>query len=233
MKILSIDTTTMMGSVALSDGGTLLADVQHGVRSTHSERLISSIDELLNIVGWDASAIEGIAIAIGPGSFTGLRIGLATAKGISIATGAPLVGVSSLECLALNARGSDRDVLSLIDARRGELYAAIYGVGWSGKLTKKMDECVLPPEELIERIGEMEGEFVLVGDGVDRWGELIGDALGEKVRMPRGLYSFPRAHNLALLSGERFARGEVNDLADVIPNYIRRSDAEIGFRGKL
>jgi tRNA threonylcarbamoyladenosine biosynthesis protein TsaB len=232
MKILSIDTTTMMGSVALSDGNTLIADEQHGIRSTHSERLISSIDQLLDVAGWNTDMVEGIAVAVGPGSFTGLRIGLATAKGMSLAMGCPLVGVSSLECLALNARGADLDVVSLIDARRGELYAAVYSVDWSGKLVSEVGECVMPPEALVEKLKNIDGELVLVGDGVDRYADLLKASLGDKVYMPGGLYSFPRAHNIAILAADRFARGDFDELSGVTPNYIRRSDAEIGFKGQ-
>ena len=232
MRILSIDTTTMQGSVALSEGEVPIAQEQHGIRATHSERLLASIDHLLSMAKWRQNEIEGIAVAIGPGSFTGLRIGLATAKGMALAIGCPIAGVSSLECLALNGRGATGTVVSLIDARRGELYAAAYNVPWEGRPTSVMEECVLPPDELVKRLEAIEGELLLVGDGVIRYGSNFKEALGHRALMPKGLYSFPQAYNLACLALERLRLGGKDDLAGLVPNYVRRSDAEIGFRGK-
>jgi tRNA threonylcarbamoyladenosine biosynthesis protein TsaB len=231
MRILSIDTTTMQGSVALSEGDLLIAQEQHGIRATHSERLLASIDHLLSMAKWSRSEIEGIAVALGPGSFTGLRIGLATAKGMALAIGCPIVGVSSLECLALNGRGAEGTVVSLIDAKRGELYAAAYRIPWEGRLQTVMEECVLGPDELVKRLETIEASLILVGDGVIRYGSRLQEALGGRASMPKGVYSFPQAHNLAILALERLGRGEHGDLASLAPNYIRRSDAEIGFKG--
>ena len=231
MRILSIDTTTMLGSVALSEGEVLIAQEQHGIRTTHSERLLASIDHLLTMARWSQNEIEGIAVAIGPGSFTGLRIGLATAKGMVLAIGCSIVGVSSLECLALNGRGAEGTVVSIIDAKRKELYAAAYRVPWEGRPDVIMEECVLGPDELAERLEAIEGELILVGDGVIQYGSRLQEVLGGRASVPKGIYSFPQAHNLASLALERLRQGRKDDLASLVPNYIRRSDAEIGFRG--
>jgi len=231
MKILSIDTTSVAGSVALSEGEALIAQEQQGASGTHSEKLIASIDHLLEVAAWDRTDIEGIAVAVGPGSFTGLRIGLATAKGLAMALGLPLAGASSLQSLALNGRGFEGVVVPLIDARRGEIYASAARVAPDGTMHIMMEECVLPPGELLERLSGIKGELLLVGDGAIAYGETLSSGLGSRARIAGGSQVRPQAINLAALTVERLAAGG-DDLASVGPNYIRRSDAEIGFMGK-
>ncbi len=231
MKILSIDTTSVAGSVALSEGDALVAQEQQGASGTHSEKLIATIDHLLGIASWDRADLEAIAVAVGPGSFTGLRIGLATAKGLAMALDLPLAGASSLQSLALNGRGFDGTVVPLIDARRGEIYALAARVKPDGPMEEAMGECVLPPDALVERLSEIEGDLLLVGDGAIAYEGALTGGLGKRARMAKGTQVRPQAINLAALSLGRLAAGG-DDLASVVPNYIRRSDAEIGFMGK-
>ena len=231
MKILSIDTTSIAGSVALSEGDALVAQEQQGAGGTHSEKLIVTIDHLLGKARWDRTELEAIAVAVGPGSFTGLRIGLATAKGLAMALGLPLAGASSLQSLTLNGRGFEGTVVSLIDARRGEIYASAARVKSDGRVEEVMGECVLPPEALVERLEEIAGDLLLVGDGAIAYEEILTGGLGKRATMAQGAQVRPQAVNLAVLSMEVLAKGG-DDLAKVVPNYIRRSDAEIGFMGK-
>ena len=231
MKILSIDTTSIAGSVALSEGDVLVAQEQQGAGGTHSEKLIATIDHLLGIASWDCAGLEAIAVAVGPGSFTGLRIGLATAKGLAMALGLPLAGASSLQSLALNGRGFEGTVVSLIDARRGEIYASAARVKPDGQVKDVMGECVLPPDALVERLSEIEGDLLLVGDGAIAYEGKLTGGLGKRAAMAQGAQVRPQAINLASLSLGSLAKGG-DDLASVVPNYIRRSDAEIGFMGK-
>ncbi|HPQ81884.1 MAG TPA: tRNA (adenosine(37)-N6)-threonylcarbamoyltransferase complex dimerization subunit type 1 TsaB, partial [bacterium] len=165
MKILSIDTTTMLGSVSLSEGADLVVQEQQGVPGTHSERLLLTIDHLLRLARWGIGDVEAIAVAIGPGSFTGLRIGLATAKGIAMASGLRIAGVSSLASLAMNGAFFCGTVVPMIDARRGEIYSSAYSCDGRGELISEMDECVSPPDELISRLDKIEGPILMVGDG--------------------------------------------------------------------
>jgi tRNA threonylcarbamoyladenosine biosynthesis protein TsaB len=231
MKILSIDTTSVAGSVALSEDGALVAQEQQGASGTHSEKLLGSIEHLLNIARWERGDIEGIAVAIGPGSFTGLRIGLATAKGLALALGRPISGASSLRSLALNGRSFTGTVAALIDARRGEIYAGAWRVGRGDELEEVMGECVLPPFELAKRMRGMEGEILCVGDGALAAADEIGRALGKRASVASGSQLRPQAVNLAILTLESLRSGG-EDLASIAPNYVRRSDAEIGFKGK-
>lgn len=133
MKILSLDTSTFTGSVALVDDGAVLAESVARVRATHSEQLLPLVREVLSRAGVALDAIDRIAVGIGPGSFTGVRIAVATAKGLHLASGVALVGVSSLDALAASAWSARGPVLSTLDARRGEVYAALYDVAPDGR----------------------------------------------------------------------------------------------------
>jgi tRNA threonylcarbamoyladenosine biosynthesis protein TsaB len=232
MRLLCIDTTAVAGSVALAEGTRLVAQEQQGVAGTHSERLLASIEHLLAAARWRCEEIEGIAVAIGPGSFTGLRIGLATAKGMALAEGIPIAGVSSLASLALNGSGFAGTVIPLIDARRDELYAAAWKVEAGGAMHPVLAEVVSPPDGVIRQLSAIDGELLLTGDGALRYGAQIAAALGLRAHIAVGTMLWPQAVNLALLAHERLAKGKGDDVATLVPNYIRHSDAEIGFLGK-
>ncbi len=232
MRILSIDTTSVAGSVALSENDKLIVQEQQGVSGTHSEKLFPTIEHLLQIAGWQQTDIEGIAVAIGPGSFTGLRIGLAAAKGMALALGCPVAGVSSLASLALNGRGFLGTVIPLIDARRGELYAAAWIVDLDGNMKQLMEELVAPPDQIAQLLTTIEGNLLLVGDGALAYSDHLCTSLKGRAHIAQGSQVRPQAINLAALSWVRLAKGSGDDLASIVPNYIRRSDAEIGFRGK-
>ena len=126
MKILAFDTSTFTASAAVLDGRDVLAESSAVLRATHSERLLPLVDEVLARSGVPLDAIERIAVGVGPGSFTGVRLGLATAKGLALATGIPLVGVTSLAALAASAWCHEGPLLATIDARRDEVYAAFF-----------------------------------------------------------------------------------------------------------
>ncbi len=232
MRILSIDTSTPAGSVAISDGDRLLAQEQQGVAGTHADRLLASVDHLLHICGLEQEDIEAVAVAIGPGSFTGLRIGLATAKGFCLARGLPVAGVSSLASLALNGREFSGTVVSLIDARRGEIYAAAWSASARGKMRPVMKECVAAPAAVAAMLKKLKGELLLVGDGAIEYGAALLKSIGKRARMAYGTQLLPQAANLAELARPRLENGRCDDLASLVPNYVRRSDAEIGFMGK-
>lgn len=230
MRVLSIDTTAPAGSVALSDGERLIAQEQQAEGGTHAERLLYSIQRLFESAGWNASSVEGIAVAIGPGSFTGLRIGIATAKALSIAGGIPIAGVSSLAALAQNGRDHAGTVVPLIDARRGELYASAWRADGQGRFSEVMPEGVAPPGTVAEMLSALPGELLLVGDGARAYGAALLHALGDRAQIAQGPALLPQAHHLALLA-QKHLEGGGDDVAALLPNYIRRSDAEIGFRG--
>jgi tRNA threonylcarbamoyladenosine biosynthesis protein TsaB len=210
MKIIAIDTSTLTAGVAAWSDGAVVAERRARV-TTHSDVLLSMVDEVLREAGWSIAALDGVACTAGPGSFTGLRIGLATAKGLCFAAGKPLAGVGSLEALA--ARAPDGQVAAVMDAHKQEVYAAIYDVA-GGLPTLKAGEWVLPPSELLERIAGLP----VVGDGALRYPQL-GHPLDND--------GAPRPADVARLAAARLEKGEADDLSSSGPRYVRASEAEI------
>jgi tRNA threonylcarbamoyladenosine biosynthesis protein TsaB len=236
MRLLAIDTSTLLGSVALSDNGRLIAEEQLGVEVTHSERLLSTITHLLDAVKWSMEEIDGVAVSIGPGSFTGLRIGMATAKGIALGLEKPIVGVSSLLVLAFNGISFHANVVPVIDARRGEVYASAYRFKKSEVSRKRpesvMDETAIDPLLLCEKLKKMKGDLLLVGDGTITYEKEFKRRLKGRALFGTWEMRYPHASHLCELAFEKLSRGKGDDIAGLAPNYIRRTDAEIGFKGR-
>jgi tRNA threonylcarbamoyladenosine biosynthesis protein TsaB len=232
MKILAIDTTTFLGSVALVEDDLLVSALQQGTSVTYSERLISGIDHLLTNANWKKEDLDLIAVAIGPGSFTGLRIGMATAKGLAVALGKPLIGVSSLCVIANGADVYDGKVAAILDARRDEVYAAVYQYKKGAFDKTLVDECVLPPEKLCTELKKIKGVKLCVGDGARRYREIFSKKLKDDAAFPHDAKNFPHAGYLATLAKRRFEKSGSDEAEDLAPNYIRISDAEIGFKGR-
>lgn len=221
MKILAVDTSTKMGSVALTKDEELIAQIQLNVETTHTERLLPAIENLFGQTGLKLQEVEGLAVAIGPGSFTGLRIGLATMKGFAQAQNLPLVGVSSLQTLACNALASDRPVVACLDAYRGEVYAAAYK-----NMKIIIEEQPIKPDILCNTLKDI-GSCWLVGDGALRYRQIFEDTLGEQASFAPPLLMHPEAKWAAWLAAPRLQKGEGKDWEGLTPNYLRKSDAEL------
>ncbi|OGQ48258.1 MAG: tRNA (adenosine(37)-N6)-threonylcarbamoyltransferase complex dimerization subunit type 1 TsaB [Deltaproteobacteria bacterium RIFCSPLOWO2_02_FULL_47_10] len=226
MKILAIDTSAKIGSVAVINDNEAVAAIPYQVESSHAEVLVGKIADALNLSKLDISDIDGIAVAVGPGSFTGLRVGLASAKGLAIAGNKPLVGVSSLEALAFSARDvKTRDALLIpcINAYRDEVYTAVNN--------KKMlfPECSISPEFFCDKLKDIENDFLFIGDGAERYKDIFEQRLGKRFKiMPSGSLG-PLAVSVGFIALPMFARGEIADLVSLVPNYIRRPDAEVKY----
>lgn len=228
--LLALETATMCGSVALVEAGKVLAEYSLDIPATHSRRLLGQIDLIRRDVGVDWSELAGVAVSLGPGSFTGLRIGLSVAKGLMMAHNLPLLGVSTLDGLArqLIAPPNTR-ICALLDARKQEVYAAFYKCGPDGIPLRSGDDLVLPPASLAEGL---EGPLVLVGDGAQAYRELFAEKLGSAaIFAPPGSH-FPRAATIGLLGAEKLALGELLDPVSSVPIYVRPSEAEINLRQK-
>ncbi|MFQ3573329.1 MAG: tRNA (adenosine(37)-N6)-threonylcarbamoyltransferase complex dimerization subunit type 1 TsaB [Thermodesulfovibrionales bacterium] len=225
MKILAIETSTLIGGVCIFDGDKLIADGRLGIRAIHSERLMTHIDFLLNSANLSIYDIDYFAVAIGPGSFTGLRVGIATVKGLAFATNRLIAPVSTLEALALNVACTDRQICPILDARKGELYAGVYK-NTDGALSTIIQEIVLPPTELIRLIKE---KTIFLGDGVKMYGDMLKDALGDMVEFIHDIHMYPSATNVAFLAKQKVIHGELISAQDLTPQYIRKSEAEIRF----
>lgn len=230
--ILSIDTATPCSSVALTRGtrqeGRVIAAFSLTGKVTHSRRLLAVIDLILAETACTWQDIDGIGITTGPGSFTGLRIGMATAKGLAAAAGKVLLGVSTLDALAGKCV-CEKLICAVLDARKKEVYVAFYRAGRDGLVAPVGDQAVLRPEELAAQVTE---PVVMVGDGAQLYGELFRMLLGELVTFAPAQLHEPSAASLGLLAGEKLMRGEVLDLAEGVPSYIRSSDAELNLLKK-
>lgn len=225
--ILSLDTSTPCSSVAITAGtrknGEVVATLSLTGKVTHSRRLLSAIDWIMQESGVSWPDICGIGVSLGPGSFTGLRIGMATAKGLAAAAGKVLLGVSTLDSLAAKCL-TERLVCSLLDARKKEVYAAFYRCSKEGLTERVSEPIVLNPAALTEAISE---PVLFVGDGARVYGDLLRSMFkGKGLIAPAGLHE-PSAASLGMLAGELLENGHLLDLAEGVPIYVRSSDAEL------
>jgi tRNA threonylcarbamoyladenosine biosynthesis protein TsaB len=195
---------------------------------THSRRLFSAIDFIMKEAEVNWAVLAGIAVSLGPGSFTGLRIGLATAKGLAAAAGKLLFGVSTLDSLAAKC-STEKLICSVLDARKKEVYAAFYRCDGAGFTSRIGDITVLAPEKLAAVITE---PVVMVGDGAVAYGGLFKEMLGDLVAFAPSLLHEPSASSLGMLAGEMFLAGHQLDVAEASPVYIRSSDAELNLLEK-
>ncbi len=226
--LLTIQTATPAGSLSLTDGSQLLAELNLDVRMTPTEWLLSSIEELMEFAGLERSDLDGVAVVRGPGSFTGLRVGLATAKGLAISVGCPLLGVSSLQCLAMQLPFSSLPICVLMDARKQEVYTATYRL--DGGLPLALDvERVIKPDELLATIQE---ETVFVGNGALVYRELIVEKLEDKALFAPSFMNLPRASAAASLALRQWEAGQRLSADELMPNYLRPSEAELNLRNK-
>jgi tRNA threonylcarbamoyladenosine biosynthesis protein TsaB len=222
MKLLTIDTSTTACSVALSVNGELVAEQLSNRGRTLSARLLDCVDLLLNGAGLGVGDLDGFGVALGPGSFTGLRVGIATIKGLALAVGKPVAGFSSLAMLAMNLPWASHPVCPMFDARKKEVYAGCYEC--RDLPHSRFPDSVLPPEAFLDRIT---GPAIFVGEGAVRYRELIRTRLGEKALFAPTSAHLPRASAGALLAGDLFDRGEAVSPELLLPVYIRPSEAEL------
>jgi tRNA threonylcarbamoyladenosine biosynthesis protein TsaB len=241
MKILAIETSTLLGGIAITDDASgLIAEVRLNVKSTHSERLMTEIDHLLKQSGLELADMDVFAIATGPGSFTGLRIGLSTVKGFSYATGKPVVSVPTLEALAWNFPYCKYPVCTMLDARKKEVYAALFQWRTDG-FARIIDEVSVNAERLLEYIfalrltsKDIAGNFpqpieniLFTGEGAILYQDVITEIAGEKAIFATPGKMVPSPGNVAWLGLKRARMGEYTDPISLVPFYIRRSEAEI------
>jgi tRNA threonylcarbamoyladenosine biosynthesis protein TsaB len=225
-RLLCLDTSTTTASVAVVDGtGAALARAQ-ATAERHSAHVLKLCDEVLRAAGLVPAALDGIACGAGPGSFTGLRVGLAVSKGLALATGKPLLLVSSLQALALDvAREATAPrawcAVPCIDAGKGEVYACACAVDPAGRVAPGGEPWRLAPQALAERLADVVGAIV-AGNGADRYAAVLDAALSGDAR--RIVIDGPTATSIGALALPRLARGEVDDLDKAVPFYGRLPD---------
>ncbi|MBN1901534.1 tRNA (adenosine(37)-N6)-threonylcarbamoyltransferase complex dimerization subunit type 1 TsaB [Candidatus Sumerlaeota bacterium] len=225
MRILGIDSATSCGGIAIIEDNMILASLVLNVKKTHSERLLKNIDYLLGECGVQIMDIDGVAVSIGPGSFTGIRIGMACAKGLAYSSGKPLVGVSLLDAIALRNAEPGILVCPVLDARRNEIFGAAYKMEAE---TRKMKE-TLPgrAEPLVKFLENIREKALFCGDGAFKFKETIEKTLGEKAIIAPANRNLPSAVEIAMIGMERLVRGEKDDIAGLAPLYLRAHDARL------
>ncbi len=216
MRVLAVDTSTLAGGVAVLDGDRVIGEYRLDVRITHSERLMVAVDRVLADARWTVGHLEGLAVAVGPGSFTGLRIGISAVKGLAFALSLPIAAVPTLDALAASLPFAAFPVCPVLHARTGEVYASLYR--WDGRaMRREWEYLALAPEDLAGRLSE---PVILMGDGAIA------------IRAPHAWMApapgrSPSPAWVGYLGLERLRRGETVSAADLVPFYLRPSEAEL------
>jgi tRNA threonylcarbamoyladenosine biosynthesis protein TsaB len=219
MRVLAIDTSTLAGGVALVDGDRTVAEYVLDIRLTHSERLMPTVDRVMADAGWAPGRLTGLAVAIGPGSFTGLRVGMSAVKGLALALGLPIAAVPTLDALASGLAGAALPVCPVVVARRDEVYASLYR--WDGvAMRREWDYLALAPRELAERLRE---PVLLTGDGA-------GTIAGPLAQVAPPWRSLPSVAAVGHLGAQRLRAGRSVAAAELVPLYVRPSQAELNRR---
>lgn len=222
MKILGIDTSTPIGSVALIDDENIVAEHTLNIVQAHSSRLMPAIDTVLKWGDITPDALDGCAVGIGPGSFTGIRIGVATAKSLCYAVDKPIVGVSTLEAIAYNLRWTDGFVCPILDARRREIYGSIFhgGTEWQ-RLT---DDLCLPIDAFLDELDSHvspDSAIIFVGDGLVTYGDAVRERLDKAACFADAIFNVPRGATIAQLGAQRLKQGDTDSYWTLVPNYVR------------
>jgi tRNA threonylcarbamoyladenosine biosynthesis protein TsaB len=223
MKILAVETATLTGSVALVEDEHLLGEVTLEFPRKHSERLVPAIEFLLDLHKLKPQELDGLAVDIGPGSFTGLRVGLATMKGLAFSLNKPLVGVDSMEVMAQNLASATGLLAPVLDARKGQIFAALFRGQGKGLPVRVSEDWVLDPIELAGKISE---PVLLFGEGARAYQEVLRASLGNRAGFAPAGTDQLRAYHLARLARPLLLAGQGRDPDQWAPNYLRLSDAE-------
>ena len=231
MKVLALDSSGLVASVAVveDDGvnSSLLAEYTVNYKKTHSQTLLPMLDEIVRMIDLDLKTIDAIAVAAGPGSFTGLRIGSATAKGLGMALDKPLVGIPTVDGLAYNLYGTGCVICPLMDARRNQVYTGIYEFV-DGKLHVIEPQMAVGIEEIAEKLCALGREVIFLGDGVPVFREKLTERLmaGQKISFAPAHLNKQRAGAVGMLAVQYIREGRTENAAEHQPDYLRLSQAE-------
>jgi len=227
MLILGIETSTKTCSIALADGKKVRDEISLHLGLSHSERIIPLLDEILKRNGMAIKDVDGIAVSIGPGSFTGIRVGVSTARGLAQSLNIPLVGIPSLDGLAFGTGTSGEVVCPMIDALRREIYTALY------KGRKRLTpHQLIGIEKWLEILKDKKETILFLGDPVDIYENLIKDFLKNRAKIVEKDKRYPSAARIAELGLEKLVSGEGKKYDEVFPLYIRRPEAEVKWEEK-
>ena len=225
MKILGLDSSGLVASVAVVEDAELRGEYTINYKKTHSQTLLPMLDEVAKMIELDLESLDAIAVAGGPGSFTGLRIGSATAKGLGLALQKPLIHVPTVDAMAYNLVGHRDMICPLMDARRNQTYTGLYAFD-GNKMQVICEQCAVGIEEIIEKVNEQNRPVVFLGDGVPVFASFVK----EQCKVP---YTFAPAHMnkqragaVAVLGMQMLQNGKAENAAEHRPDYLRLSQAE-------
>lgn len=224
MRILGIESSSLVASVAIVDDGVTMAEYTANFKKTHSQTLLPMIDSMVSLLGMELSTIDAIAISGGPGSFTGLRIGSATAKGLGLALNKPLIHVPTLDGTAYNLFGASGLICPIMDARRNQVYTGIYR--FEKEFEVIMEQDAMDMGELITKLNDMGERVIFLGDGVPVHEALIAEKMTVPYEFAPAHVNRQRAAAIAELGAKYFAEGKIQNAAEHGPDYLRKSQAE-------
>ncbi len=230
MKILGIDTSTMAANVAVIEDDKLICEYTINTKKTHSQKLMPMIENMLKLSDIEIKEIGAIAICVGPGSFTGLRISMATAKAISHVNNIPLISVNSLEVLGSNIDFSNKKICAVLDAQRNQVYSCKYES--EGNKAKELEEIkIMPIDELLEELSSTSEEWIMVGEAVDKYREKIEAISNISLASPAN--NITRASSLCNIAKSKLENDkEIYNCYNINPMYIRKSQAEEQYEEK-
>lgn len=224
MRILAIESSSLVASVAIVEDGVTLAEYTANFKMTHSQTLLPMIDSMVSLFGIDLSSVDAIAVSGGPGSFTGLRIGSATAKGLGLALNKPLIHVPTLDGTAYNLYGAKGLICPIMDARRNQVYTGIYR--FEQEFEVVMEQDAMDMGELIEKLNAMGERVIFLGDGIPVHEKKIRELMTVPFDLAPAHMNRQRAASVAALGAVYFAEGKTESAAEHGPDYLRKSQAE-------
>lgn len=229
MYVLGIEAATPVAAVALATEGKILAERVVNNRRTHSVNLLPMVRDVLADAGINKQDLNGISVSIGPGSFTGLRIGITTAKTLAQVLKVPLVGISTLEALAYQLFGHAGLVCPILNAKKEEVYAALY-CSDNLKQVCLLQPFATSPQGLIELLLAYNENVTFLGDGIVEYVDIIKQSMGDQARLAPDCTSFPRGAAVAEMGLQQIKAGTVQDIVTLLPQYVREPEAEIKWR---
>lgn len=224
MRILGIESSSLVASVAIVTDDVLTAEYTVNYKKTHSQTLLPMIDEMARLLEIDLDCVDAIAVSAGPGSFTGLRIGSATAKGLGLALKKPLIHVPTVDAMAYNLWGSKGLICPIMDARRSQVYTGIYRFDDAFEIIK--EQCPMAVLELAEELNRLGEKVIFLGDGVPVYRELLAENLKVEFSFAPAHINRQRAGAVAVLGGIYYQQGKTETAAEHGPDYLRLSQAE-------
>jgi tRNA threonylcarbamoyladenosine biosynthesis protein TsaB len=232
MRVLAIDTSNLVLSVAVVDESRVLGEITTNLQKNHSVRLMDSISGLMDELNLLPEELTGIAVARGPGSYTGVRIGVATAKSMAWALGLPVVGVSSLEAVAMNAAGFSCGIVPMFDARRGQVYTGCYQTQEDHSVAITLPERIVLLREWLDIVADHleDCEAMFLGDDVAMHRDLIKERLGGRAVFAPPSFNHPRAAHIGWLGMKRLA--EAGSAHELTPEYLQVAEAEAKWMAK-